>query len=53
MDFSKITDVHRMCFNCRSLTLDCTNWNISANIRHDLFNAGAPSVIAPTVWAAK
>ena len=53
MDFSKITDVHRMFFNCRSLTLDCTNWNISANIRHDLFNAGAPSVIAPTVWAAK
>ena len=53
MDFSKITDVHCMFYNCRSLTLDCTNWSISANIRHDLFNYDAPGVIAPTVWTAK
>ena len=53
MDFSKSTNVYKMFFNCRSLTLDCTNWSISANIRHDFFNQGAPGVIAPTVWTAK
>ncbi len=53
MDFSRITNAQRMFFNCRSLTLDCTNWNISANIRHNLFNYDAPGVTAPTVWTAK
>ena len=53
MDFSRTTTVHNMFFNCRSLTLDCTNWSISANIRHDFFNYNAPGVIAPTAWTAK
>lgn len=53
MDFSKNTNVYKMFRNCRSLTLDCTNWSISANIWHDLFNYNAPGVIAPTVWTAK
>ena len=53
MDFSRITNAQRMFLNCRSLTLDCTNWSIPANIRHNLFNQGAPGVIAPTVWTAK
>ena len=53
MDFSKNTNVYMMFRNCRSLTLDCTNWSISANIWHDLFNYNAPGVIAPTVWTAK
>lgn len=53
IDFSKTTTAHSMFENCNSLTLDCSNWNISANIRHDNFNVGAPSVIAPKVWTAK
>ena len=53
MDFSRTTNVHSMFFNCRSLTLDCTNWSISANMRHDFFNYDAPGVIAPTAWTAK
>lgn len=52
IDFSKTTTAHSMFENCNSLTLDCSNWNISANVRHDNFNYGAPSVIAPTVWTA-
>ena len=53
IDFSKTDDAHLMFENCRSLTLDCTNWNIPVNVRHDNFNAGAPGVIAPKVWTAK
>ena len=50
IDFSKAADAHYTFYNCRSLILDCSNWNISANIRHDCFNVGAPGVISPKVW---
>ena len=53
IDFSKTDDARAMFENCRSLTLDCTNWNIPASVRHNNFNAGAPGVIAPKVWTAK
>lgn len=53
IDFSKTDDAHAMFENCRSLTLDCTNWNIPASVRHNNFNDGAPGVIAPKVWTAK
>lgn len=50
IDFSKTEAAHSMFENCNFLTLDCSNWNISANIRHDNFNYGAPGVIAPKAW---
>ena len=53
IDFSKTQAVHCMFKDCNSLTLDCSDWNLSANIRHDNFNAGSPGVIAPKVWTAK
>lgn len=53
IDFSKTTNAHSMFENCNSLTLDCSNWNIPASVRHDNFNAGAPGVIAPKDWIAK
>ena len=53
MDFSKISAVHRMFFNCRSLTLDCSDWNVPVSANHEGFNCNAPGVIAPTVWTAK
>lgn len=53
IDFSKTEAAHSMFENCNSLILDCTNWNISADIRHDNFNAGAPGVIAPKAWQQK
>jgi Flp pilus assembly pilin Flp len=53
MDFSRITNVQRMFFNCRSLTLDCSDWNVPVSANHKEFNYKAPGVIAPKVWTAK
>ena len=50
IDFSKTDNMHSMFENCNSLTLDCTNWNISANIPHNNFNYDAPGVILPKPW---
>ena len=53
IDFSKTNAAHSMFSNCRSLTLDCSNWNIPASVRHDNFNVNAPGVIAPQAWTTK
>ena len=53
IDFSKSGAVHSMFGYCQSLALDCSNWNIPANVRHDDFNVNAPGVIAPKAWTTK
>ena len=53
IDFSKTNGVQYMFGYCRSLTLDCSNWNIPASVRHDGFNVNASGVIAPKAWATK
>ena len=41
-------------FACSGLlSFDCSNWNVWSDVLHTDFNAGAPGVIAPTVWTAK
>ena len=53
IDFSKTDDVHSMFEGCRSLILDCSNWNVPASVRHDKFDANAPRVIAPKAWTTR
>lgn len=48
-DFAKITNARYDFSNCRSLMLDCLNWDVSISTDRTEFNAGAPGVIAPTV----
>ena len=35
---------------CRSLLLDCSDWNVSPSVSHTGFALGAPGVILPKVW---
>lgn len=53
LDFSKMTNAHHAFSNCRSLMLDCTNWDVSTSADRTEFNAGAPGVILPKVWTTK
>lgn len=49
LDFSKMTNARYAFSNCRSLMLDCSNWDVSISVDRTEFNAGAPGVITPTV----
>ena len=53
IDFSKMTSARYAFSNCRSLMLDCSNWDVSTSADRTEFNAGAPGVIAPKVWTTK
>lgn len=53
LDFSKMTNARYAFSNCRSLMLDCSNWDVSISVDRTEFNAGAPGVILPKVWTAK
>ncbi len=53
IDFSKMTSARHAFSNCRSLMLDCSNWDVSTSADRTEFNAGAPGVIAPKVWTTK
>lgn len=53
LDFAKMKTAHYAFSNCRSLMLDCSNWDVSISADRTGFNAGAPGVIAPKVWTAK
>ena len=35
---------------CRSLSLDCSNWNVSPSVSHFDFAKDAPGVILPKAW---
>ena len=35
---------------CRSLSLDCSDWNVSPNVPHCAFADNAPGVILPKAW---
>lgn len=35
---------------CRSLSLDCSDWNVSANVSHFDFAKDAPGIILPKAW---
>ena len=39
-----------MFYGCRSLSLDCSNWNVSPNVSHSDFATNAPGVILPKAW---
>ena len=53
LDFSKMRSARHAFSNCRSLMLDCSNWDVSTSADRTGFNAGAPGVIAPKVWTTK
>ena len=39
-----------MFFACRSLSLDCSDWNVSPSVSHFAFAENAPGVILPKAW---
>lgn len=52
-DFSGANNFFHMFLKSGSLSFDCSSWNVWSDVLHTDFNAGAPGVIAPTVWTAK
>ena len=46
----KLTFYGWMFCGCRSLSLDCSNWNVSPNVFHIDFATDAPGVILPKAW---
>ena len=55
LDFNELNVAHVSYFDytfasCKILTLDCSDWNVSARASHDSFNEFAPAVIAPKAW---
>ena len=49
-DFSTVYDLTGMFEQCRSLHLDCSDWNICPNTLHSDFNKNVPGVILPKAW---
>lgn len=49
-DFSAVYDLTGMSEQCRSLHLDCSDWNISPNTLHSDSNKNVPGVILPKAW---
>ena len=50
IDFSGTENMSLMFSNCRSLHLDCSDWNVSPNALHGDFSRNAPGVILPKAW---
>ena len=46
-DTSNVRYMKAMFYNCSKLSLNCSNWNVSKVINHNIFNTNAPGVIAP------
>ena len=42
-DFSNVSNFDRMFRLCESLNLDCSDWNVQTNARHESFNSAAPA----------
>lgn len=49
-DFFNVSNFDRMFRLCESLNLDCSDWNVQTNARHESFNSAAPGVILPKAW---
>mgnify|MGYP004485220279 CR=1 FL=1 len=49
-DLSAAYDLTEMFDQCRSLHLDCSDWNVSPNTLHGDFNENAPGVTLPKDW---
>lgn len=49
-DFSAVYDLTGISEQCRSLHLDCSDWNISPNTLHSDSNKNVPGVILPKAW---
>ena len=52
-DFSGANSFFHMFAASRSLSFDCSDWNVPVSANHKEFNYKAPGVIAPKVWTAK
>ena len=52
-DFSGGKTFFHMFAASRSLSFDCSDWNVPVSANHKEFNYKAPGVIAPKVWTAK
>lgn len=49
-DFSAAFDLTGMFEQCRSLHLDCSDWDVSPNTLHSDSNKNVPGVILPKAW---
>ena len=49
-NFNSLVSCDWMFEGCRSLALDCTNWDVPNNATHDYFNLRAPDVVLPKAW---
>ena len=49
-DLSAANNFTGMFDQCQSLHLDCSDWSVSPNALHGIFNRNAPSVILPKAW---
>lgn len=49
-NFNSLVGCDWMFESCRSLVLDCTNWNVPNKASHDYFNLRAPNVVLPKAW---
>lgn len=52
-DFSGGKTFFHMFAISRSLSFDCSSWNVWPDVLHTDFNIGSPSVTAPTVWTTE
>ena len=49
-DFSNTDSRDWMFSGCSSLSLDCSNWNVSSNVTHTDFAGNALGVVPPKAW---
>lgn len=49
-DFSNCNDFYHMFYDSKKLKLDCSDWNVPVNAKHENFNFNAPGVILPKPW---
>lgn len=52
-DVSKVTNMINMFRDCSKIvSLDLSAWNVSKDVYHDYFNAGASGITLPLAWRA-
>ena len=49
-DFSGGKIFFHMFLSSRSLSFDCSDWNVPVSANHESFNYEAPGVILPKIW---
>ena len=48
--FHDSANLSEMFYNCKSLFLDCSDWNVSVSTQHDWFSYNTRSVTLPKAW---